>query len=42
MYDTSPFPHSYRVLFPGGGVSLNSSGYAHIGSVVLQLAMKVC
>ncbi|XP_064397282.1 gamma-glutamyl hydrolase-like [Halichondria panicea] len=28
------------VLFPGGGVSLNSSGYGHVGSVVLQLAMK--
>ena len=37
------YPHisSYRILFPGGGVSLNTSGYAKIGRAVLEMTIEV-
>lgn len=31
----------HRVLFPGGGAHLNSSGYGNVGEVVFKLAMQV-
>ena len=31
----------HRVLFPGGGVHLNSSGYGNVGEVVFKLATQV-
>lgn len=32
----------YRVLFPGGAVSLNASGYAKAAKLFYNLAIKVC
>ena len=31
----------HRVLFPGGGAHLNSSGYGNVGEVVFKLATQV-
>lgn len=32
----------FRILFPGGGVSLVSSGYAKAARIFYRLAIEVC
>ncbi len=38
----TPFLPLSRVLFPGGGVNLESSGYSKAAGIFYRLALEVC